>query len=247
MANLRISQLTPGNPAQSGDVIPIERSDVNFSITAGSIAALATAVVSSVFGRTGAVTAQSGDYSVAQITGAAPAANPTFTGTAIAPTPSSLDNSTKIATTAYVAGATGSMNTVSVNLSSAVFLTVDNTAAHAFQVIPSPGLGNQIVITGIDVNMQFASTPYDTGTGNLGFYYSTGSALTALSSGFIANAQVKNTVSFLISNHGGIPNQNPFSLQANQALVMALSTATKFATGDSPFVITVTYKILPVA
>ena len=41
MANLRISQLTPGNPAQSGDVIPIERSDVNFSITAGSIAALA--------------------------------------------------------------------------------------------------------------------------------------------------------------------------------------------------------------
>lgn len=41
MANLKISQLTPGNPAQSGDVIPIERSDVNFSITAGSIAALA--------------------------------------------------------------------------------------------------------------------------------------------------------------------------------------------------------------
>ena len=43
MANLKISQLTPGNPAQSGDVIPIERSDVNFSITAGSIAALAPA------------------------------------------------------------------------------------------------------------------------------------------------------------------------------------------------------------
>ena len=48
MANLKISQLTPGNPAQSGDVIPIERSDVNFSITAGSIAALATAGVTSV-------------------------------------------------------------------------------------------------------------------------------------------------------------------------------------------------------
>ena len=48
MANLRISQLTPGNPAQSGDVIPIERSDVNFSITAGSIAALAPAGVTSV-------------------------------------------------------------------------------------------------------------------------------------------------------------------------------------------------------
>ena len=48
MANLRISQLTPGNPAQSGDLLPIARSDVTFSITAGSIAALAPAGVTSV-------------------------------------------------------------------------------------------------------------------------------------------------------------------------------------------------------
>ena len=40
MSSLKISQLTPST-AQSGDVIPIERADVNFSITAGSIAALA--------------------------------------------------------------------------------------------------------------------------------------------------------------------------------------------------------------
>ena len=39
--NLKISQLNPGNPALSSDVIPIERADVNFSITAGRIAALA--------------------------------------------------------------------------------------------------------------------------------------------------------------------------------------------------------------
>lgn len=39
------------------------------------------AAVSSVFGRTGAVVAASGDYTVAQITGAAPLASPTFTGT----------------------------------------------------------------------------------------------------------------------------------------------------------------------
>lgn len=38
--------------------------------------------VNSVFGRVGNVTAQSGDYAVAQVTGAAPAASPTFTGTA---------------------------------------------------------------------------------------------------------------------------------------------------------------------
>ena len=36
--------------------------------------------VSSVFGRTGAVSAQNGDYAVAQITGAAPLASPTFSG-----------------------------------------------------------------------------------------------------------------------------------------------------------------------
>jgi hypothetical protein len=80
------------------------------------------AAVSSVFGRTGTVTANSGDYSVAQITGAAPLASPTFTGTVTIPTAavttfsgtpnfsgaatgvtaSTADNSTKLATTAYV-------------------------------------------------------------------------------------------------------------------------------------------------
>jgi hypothetical protein len=42
-------------------------------------------VVASVFGRTGAVVAGSGDYSVAQVTGAAPLASPTFTGTPVVP------------------------------------------------------------------------------------------------------------------------------------------------------------------
>jgi len=41
--------------------------------------------MASVFGRTGVVTAQSGDYAVAQITGAAAVASPTFTGTAASP------------------------------------------------------------------------------------------------------------------------------------------------------------------
>lgn len=58
--------------------------------------------VSSVFGRTGAVTAASNDYAVSQVTGAAPIASPTFTGVPTAPTPTTVDNSTKIATTAWV-------------------------------------------------------------------------------------------------------------------------------------------------
>jgi len=44
-----------------------------------------TSPVSSVFGRTGAVTAASGDYSVGNITGAAPLASPTFTGSVTMP------------------------------------------------------------------------------------------------------------------------------------------------------------------
>lgn len=40
MANTKISALTSGNPAQSGDEIPIARSGANYKITAGSIAAL---------------------------------------------------------------------------------------------------------------------------------------------------------------------------------------------------------------
>jgi hypothetical protein len=58
--------------------------------------------VSSVFGRTGAVTAASGDYSVSQVTGAAPIASPALTGNPTAPTQATGDNSTKIATDAFV-------------------------------------------------------------------------------------------------------------------------------------------------
>lgn len=61
--------------------------------------------VSSVFTRTGAVTATSGDYSVGQITGAAPLASPTLTGTPIVPTATAGTNTTQVASTAFVTGA----------------------------------------------------------------------------------------------------------------------------------------------
>jgi hypothetical protein len=49
--------------------------------------------VSSVFGRNGAVAAQSGDYSVGQITGAAPLGSPTFTGVMTHPDGTSVSSS----------------------------------------------------------------------------------------------------------------------------------------------------------
>jgi hypothetical protein len=57
--------------------------------------------VTSVFTRTGAVVASSGDYTVSQVTGAAPLASPALTGTPAAPTATALTDSTQIATTAY--------------------------------------------------------------------------------------------------------------------------------------------------
>lgn len=41
MASQKISQLTNGNPAQTGDLIPIDRAGANFSVSAASVAALA--------------------------------------------------------------------------------------------------------------------------------------------------------------------------------------------------------------
>lgn len=64
--------------------------------------AAASGAVTSVFGRTGAITATSGDYTVSQVTGAAPLASPTLTGTPLAPTPGSNVNTTQIVTGAWV-------------------------------------------------------------------------------------------------------------------------------------------------
>lgn len=61
--------------------------------------------ISSVFGRTGAVVAVSGDYSVGEVTGAAPLASPALTGTPTAPTATPGDSTTKIATDAFVTAA----------------------------------------------------------------------------------------------------------------------------------------------
>lgn len=58
--------------------------------------------VDSVFGRTGTVTATSGDYAVGQVTGAAPLASPAFTGTPAGPTAAAGTSTTQLATTAFV-------------------------------------------------------------------------------------------------------------------------------------------------
>lgn len=71
-------------------------------VTAAVVAS--TTGVASFKGRTGAVVPATNDYLVGQVYGAAPLDSPALTGTPTAPTPSGADNSTKIATTAFVKG-----------------------------------------------------------------------------------------------------------------------------------------------
>jgi hypothetical protein len=63
---------------------------------------LTSAPVTSVAGRTGAVT-----LAVADVSGAAPLASPALTGTPTAPTAATSTNTTQVATTAYVVGQAG--------------------------------------------------------------------------------------------------------------------------------------------
>ncbi|MBI4086285.1 MAG: tail fiber domain-containing protein [Candidatus Liptonbacteria bacterium] len=77
--------------------------------------------VTSVFARTGAVIATTGDYAVAQVTGAAPLASPTFTGIPAAPTAAGGTNTTQLATTAFVTTAVSGATITAGNVSSGSF------------------------------------------------------------------------------------------------------------------------------
>jgi len=104
-----VSQVTgaapSASPAFSGaPTAPTATVGTNTTQLATTAFVLANQAVASVFGRTGAVVAAGGDYSVAQVTGAAPLASPALSGTPTAPNATVSTNTTQIATTAYVLG-----------------------------------------------------------------------------------------------------------------------------------------------
>ena len=142
MANSTIANLPSGSPAQPSDQLPIQRGSSTLKILVSDILALVTAGVSSVFGRTGAVTAQTGDYSQSQISSGAIANGSTAT------TQTALDASTKLATTSYVdsavAAGVGEVQSVAVTLTASQ-VTASSSGSNPVQIIPDPGSGKIIV------------------------------------------------------------------------------------------------------
>lgn len=86
--------------------------------------------VSSVFTRTGAVVANSGDYTVSQVTGAAPLASPAFTGTPTAPNPASSANNTQIPNTHWVFAKFAQLNPATA-VAAATVTILPNTPTYA--------------------------------------------------------------------------------------------------------------------
>ncbi len=106
----------------------------------GNMGALTTGV-SSVFGRSGAVIAGSGDYSVAQVIGAAPLASPTFTGTVTIPSGSGLGTpttlvGTNISGTAAALSIGGNAATATTAGSATTATTATNLAGGSGGTIP---------------------------------------------------------------------------------------------------------------
>ncbi len=148
----------------------------------GATAWAAAPGVTSVFGRTGVVAAAANDYAVAQITGAAPAASPTFTGTVTnngsyagsAILPKANGGTGNANGTASIAGGTAgaipyqsAANTTALLAagSSGQYLVSNGAASPYWQFMPNPSYGSlnyvQKVTGGTTLNN---SLIYDNGT-----------------------------------------------------------------------------------
>jgi hypothetical protein len=150
----------------------------------------ASSPVASVAGRTGAIVLAESDVTslVSDLAAKAPLASPALTGTPTAPTPSTADNSTKLATTAYVQ-AQGSPSKSDIQQQAYTY-AADTGSANAYAVTLSPAptivAGSRIVFKAANAN---------TGASTLAVNGGSATALkkngsTALVSGDIAVGQI---------------------------------------------------------
>ncbi|HTR24659.1 MAG TPA: hypothetical protein VMI10_11800 [Terriglobales bacterium] len=129
----------------------IESGGVRLSLSGPSGGSGGGGAVSSVFGRTGAVTAQSGDYSVGQVTGAAPLASPTFSGVATQP------DGTMISSSGW-AGSPTFLNNVTINGNLSVAGNISQTSSSPTQWSGKDWTGTTVTVpSGMDYSLGVGS------------------------------------------------------------------------------------------
>ncbi len=157
----------------------------------------ASAGVTSFNGRTGAVIAQTGDYTVSEVTGAAPLASPNFSGTPTTPTPSGGDTSTQVTNDAWVStyfavlaspaftgvptAPTAAVNTSTTQLATTAFVIAQLGAggyaplnSPAFTGVPTAPTAapntntTQLATTAFVVGQASSTVPIVDGTGTIG-------------------------------------------------------------------------------
>ncbi len=143
-------------------------------------------------------------------------------------------------------GAGGELQ-ATVTITAAQMLAINNTFATAFQILPAPGAGLLTVVDDIVVDLQFATTAYATGTGDLEAFYSTGAALGPLIQAVITSALIKGAVSAIVKTVPSSDSVNITVGSVNQPVLVALSAANLYTAGDSPLVLTIRYRTVAAA
>jgi hypothetical protein len=197
--------------------------------------------VSSAFGRTGAVTAQSGDYSVGQVTGAAPLASPGLTGTPTAPTAAANTNTTQVATTAFA------HEVVPADSSASVWITVSHSssAGTVFSSVASKAAFFGVMLgfqkTTSQVSYYVATADTSSTTYDLGIYSGTSAGTCTLMAhtGSIAGSTAMTAGAHTVSWTGGSVTLQPgryylavtASATASTAVIYGDSAGVTFAGG----------------
>lgn len=254
--NLRAGKLEikagPGNSIQitddAGNGIQIAPGGAVTLLGTGSLPA---AGVTSFDGRTGAVVPTSGDYLVAQVTGAAPLASPALTGNPTAPTQAPVTNSTRLATSAYVDEATDQQQVLVVQLTAAQIKALANTGtpAAALVLIPAQGAGTQIIVDNVVADWQANTLTYTTGTGALQLVYknSTPALFTIgqfLQSALLVGGAGSSAVATTNPVMNGTTSGGLLSAVGNANVAVCLSAGAAYLNGDGVVNLRIKYRVL---
>jgi len=162
------------------------------------------------------------------------ASNLALPGAPTTTTPATSDNSTKVATTAYVQ-AQGLSLTATINLTSTQLLAANVTPV---TMISAPGSGNMIIVESAQFNLLYGGTAY-TGTPVTTLRYVSGTGQTAISGGTQMNTiyeATANEVGILPPAVQSTANVVTSSL-ANEPIVFFLSSALTLGNGTMNVII----------